>query len=184
MDILNFHRNVLEEIKALREETKLLRKEQAETNHLIAVSIGGVAITNNLLRELITNISPRYNLTVNFKEKEHNMGTTPTPPTDTTLVGQVTVGVPTETKTSGADGTTSAYQFDPSKIEWTLADPTIASFVVDPATGAATFTALAAGSTSGTVTDSQTAATTSYEVVVTAPTPDSFAINVAFQATT
>ena len=161
MDILNFHRKVIEEIQSLRHE-------QAETN--------------KLLRLLIPH--SKHNMTVTFDGEEHFMSTTSVTPTDTTQVGLITVGVPAETETNTSTGVTTAYQFDPSKIVWTIVDNTVASFTVDATTGQATFTALKAGNTTGTVTDSATGATTTYDVVVTAVTPDSFAITVAFQPKT
>ncbi len=42
---------------------------------------------------------------------------------------------------------------DPSKVAWTIADPTIADLTVDPATGIATFKAKAVGTSGVGVTD-------------------------------
>ena len=168
MDILNFHRNVIAEIIGLRKDVQVLQQEQCETN--------------NLLRALVQLASPQYKLTVDFRTQEQNsMATTPTP-TDNTQIGQITVGFPAETETNPNTGVTTPYAFKPASIQWTLVDPTIASFTVDATTGEATFTALAAGSTTGTATDSDTKATVTFDlVVVPAAQPDTFALTVTFQ---
>ena len=110
------------------------------------------------------------------------MGTIPVVPTDNTEVGQVTIGFPTETVTDPNTGVTGQFTFNPAHIAWAIADPTVASFTVDPATGQATFTALAVGSTTGTATDSDTGASDTYNLAVTAAAqPNTYALSVTFQ---
>ncbi len=73
------------------------------------------------------------------------------------------VATPTE---NNADG--SVFTFNPADIQYAVQDPTVASFVVDPATGVATFTPLQVGATQVAVTDATTGATGSSLLTVTA----------------
>lgn len=57
---------------------------------------------------------------------------------------------------------------DPSKVAWTINDPTIATLTVDPATGIATFKALKPGTTGVGVTDGSTGLSAQDTLVVTA----------------
>jgi len=125
-----------------------------------------------------------YPMSVNFEgETSKQMSTTPPAvPTDNTTVGQITIGFPVEQVTNPNTGVTGPYAFIPADIVWVNADPTIATVTLDPTTGDGKFTPLAAGTTTGTVTDSDTGGTIGYDVVVAAATlPNTYSMTVTFQ---
>jgi hypothetical protein len=87
------------------------------------------------------------------------------------------IGVPVELNSDG-----SVYTFNPANIQWAIQDATIASFTVDPTTGFATFTPLAAGTTQVAVTDTQTGLEASANLTVTPPTVGPASISITWQA--
>jgi hypothetical protein len=139
------------------------------------------AETNNLLGGILKVLSPTYHLEVQFeKENTTKMSTSNIPPSETGVAGTQVIGVPTEFET--VDGVTSPFKFDPSKIVWTVADPTIASITADPATGQGLATLLKAGTTTGTVTDSVNNDPLTFDLVVTAAAiPGTFTMQITWQ---
>ncbi len=130
--------------------------------------------------------SPRYTMTASFEtfegeNKKHMGATPPAVPTDNATVGQATIGVPKELVTDPNTGITGTYAFVPANIVWTVAG-TLTSVTTDPTTGDGVFTApTAAGSTTGTVTDTSTGATLTFDYIsVPATLPNTYAFSINF----
>ena len=79
----------------------------------------------------------------------------------TGTVGTASVALPEEMNAENQQIT-----LVPANIQWTTADPTIATVVTDPATGDGQFTCLAAGETGVTVTDTSNSLTKSGTLTV------------------
>lgn len=90
----------------------------------------------------------------------------------TLIVGQTVTATPVETDAAGA----VVSSLDPISIAWTSSDPAVASGSVDNPDGSVTFTALAAGETTITVTDHANGLTSSDTITVTAPPATAIAI--------
>lgn len=90
----------------------------------------------------------------------------------TLIVGQTVTATPVEKDAAGAVVTS----LDPTSIAWTSSDPAVASGSVDNPDGSVTFTALAVGTTTVTVTDPANGLTASDTITVTLPPATSIAI--------
>ena len=90
-------------------------------------------------------------------------------------VGQTITATPTEANSLGP------VTIVPADISWAVDNPALASFVVDPATGIATFTGLADGVANVTVTDTKyNLVFTDTLTVSTAPPPPPTSIGITW----
>lgn len=117
------------------------------------------------LREILEILRPRPTSIAIFFQGDITMPVT-------LIVGQTVTATPVETDAAGAVVASP----DPTSIAWTNSDPAVASGSVDNPDGSVTFTALAAGTTTITVTDPANGLTASDTITVAPPPATAIAI--------